>query len=214
MSERTALVVSPHFDDAVLSCWSVLEEARGARVVNVFAGLPDPGVLGEWDQRTAATDSRARVRERIDEDRRALAPVAPEPVNLEFLDAQYRAAPPPLGEIAEALRPRLHDGDVVYAPAAIGAHPDHVLVRDAVLSVRPDARLYADQPYTLVYGWELPRATKNGRLARRVVLAPAARLRKLTAVRQYRTQLRGLSEGLGFGADAHGVALELFWRSK
>src|ERR1700689_2859366 len=37
-----ALVLSPHPDDAVLDCWSLLAGDRDVIVVNLFTGLPPP----------------------------------------------------------------------------------------------------------------------------------------------------------------------------
>jgi hypothetical protein len=45
---------------------------------------------------------------------------------------------------------------VVYAPAALCGHPDHLLVRDCALALRglgTDVRLYADMPHAVVFGW-------------------------------------------------------------
>ena len=51
------VILSPHFDDAVLSCWHLLASAGEVLVVNVFAGEPPAGTLGWWD--------RARGRDRL-----------------------------------------------------------------------------------------------------------------------------------------------------
>ena len=39
------LVLSPHWDDAVLDCWSLLASSRELTVVNVFAGIPGPNPM-------------------------------------------------------------------------------------------------------------------------------------------------------------------------
>ena len=94
-AERTFVaVLSPHFDDAVLSCWHVLSAPGPVVVVNVFAGAPPSGwPLGWWDQRTGATDSAARAREREREDDAALGVAGRSPINLDLLEAQYRREP-------------------------------------------------------------------------------------------------------------------------
>src|SRR5213075_2833374 len=44
------VILSPHPDDAVLGCWSVLEGADApVHVVNVFAEIPSAGTRGGWD---------------------------------------------------------------------------------------------------------------------------------------------------------------------
>src|SRR4029079_17519174 len=62
------LVLSPHLDDAVLDCWSVLASDRDVSVVNIFAGVPENMGVTLWDSITGARDSAERVLERIAED--------------------------------------------------------------------------------------------------------------------------------------------------
>src|SRR5271165_7049564 len=98
------IILSPHFDDAVLSCWEVLAGAGEVLVVNVFAGEPPAGTLGWWDELAGASDSAAAVSARIEEDRQALALAGRAAVNLPFLDSQYRQDDQAPGEIVQALR--------------------------------------------------------------------------------------------------------------
>ena len=52
------LVISPHLDDAVLSCGALLAAHRGAVVATVFAGVPrDPRQRTEWDARSGVADA-------------------------------------------------------------------------------------------------------------------------------------------------------------
>jgi LmbE family N-acetylglucosaminyl deacetylase len=123
--------------------------------VNVFAGVPrNPQMVGWWDALTGAPDAATRVAERLDEDRRALAHAGRHATNLRFVDAQYRRRNPQRAELARAIGARA--SDVVYAPAGICGHPDHLLVRDCALALRDlgtDVRLYADMPHAIVFGW-------------------------------------------------------------
>src|SRR5919109_1364707 len=96
------VVVSPHLDDAVLSCWHVLAGGDEVTVVNVFTGLPKPGTLGWWDRLTGAADSVERIRERCAEDAEALALVGVPHANLGLLDGQYRRNGQPVA-VVEAL---------------------------------------------------------------------------------------------------------------
>jgi len=152
-----AVILSPHFDDAVLSCWRVLAGASEVLVVNVFAGQPPAGVLGSWDLLAGATDSAAAVRLRIEEDRRALALAGRRSVDLPFLDGQYREHDQAPEEIVEALRGVLAAGARIYAPASLGDHHcDHTAVRSAALALHAEGAevvLYADLPHATVCGW-------------------------------------------------------------
>jgi hypothetical protein len=152
-----AVILSPHFDDAVLSCWNVLAGAGEVLVVNVFAGEPPAGALGWWDRLVGSSDSATAVRTRIEEDRQALALAGRTAVNLPFLDSQYRQGDQAPGEIVEALRRVLVAGTRIYAPASLGDHHrDHTAVRTAALALRAEGAnvvLYADVPHATLHGW-------------------------------------------------------------
>ena len=149
------VILSPHPDDAVLSCWGLLGCGAEVTVVTIFAAPPPPGsAVGRWDSLTGARDANSRWRERADEDRRALALAGLTPVTLPFLDGDYRSGDVPVAELTQALanlRPT-----VIYTPAALLPHPDHVAARDAALGLRQagvEVRLYADQPHATMFGW-------------------------------------------------------------
>ncbi|MDX6696982.1 MAG: hypothetical protein QOE65_379 [Solirubrobacteraceae bacterium] len=149
-------ILSPHPDDAVLSLWHALTGPGEVTVVNVFGGSPE-GHDGDgwWDRLTGAEDSVARMAERHAEDRAALARAGREPTNLGFLDGQYRRQPPGVAEIAARIEAAAPPGARLLAPAALDAHRDHRLVRDAAVSLRAgrEVALYADVPHCLTYGW-------------------------------------------------------------
>jgi hypothetical protein len=158
------IILSPHFDDAVLSCWHVLASAGEVLVVNVFAGEPPAGTLGWWDRLAGATDSAAAVRTRVEEDRQALALAGRASVNLPFLDSQYRQGDQAPDEIVQALREVVLAGAQLYAPASLGDHHlDHAAVRAAALALHAegaDVALYADLPHATMFGW--PRWVLDG----------------------------------------------------
>jgi LmbE family N-acetylglucosaminyl deacetylase len=175
-----AVILSPHFDDAVLSCWSVLSGSREVEVVNVFTGVPGPGAdLHEGERLTGARDVVARARERADEDRAALALAGARVRNLDLLEHPHwvagrrpqrrpwrRLARGPfagpdeagrrLRELLDARAAEVDAAARVYAPAALGGHPDHVVVRELACRLLRDGvevSFYADQPYCYAYGW-------------------------------------------------------------
>jgi LmbE family N-acetylglucosaminyl deacetylase len=147
-------VLSPHLDDAVLSAWTALRDGGGAAVVNVFDGVPPEGTLARWDRVTGAADSSARMRERLEEDRAALALAGVPSVSLGLLEVEYRAGPLDADRLGDALAGAVHGAAEVWAPAGIGGHADHVAVRDWALAQEGLAvRLYADLPYAARHGW-------------------------------------------------------------
>jgi hypothetical protein len=224
------VVLSPHLDDAVLSCWHRLQEGD-VKVVNVFTGLPDAGTAGWWDILTGASDSVARMHERLREDARALETARAHSVGLGLLDEQYRhnGRPPP---VAESLAEHLGEADEVYVSAGLALGSDHGLVLAGALELRDDLCLYADLPHAALWGWPSwvtgaggeddlldvdaawrarlrdagldPRALRPEAHA----LDDLAFERKLQAVRCYRTQVAALEREAPLAA----LRWEVTWR--
>ena len=239
MSTPAAIILSPHLDDAVLSCWHLLDEGSGeVTVINVFAGSPhDNGAFPFWDRMTGATDSRERLAERIAEDAAALELAGHRPVNLGFLDEQYRTAAQPVEPLVDGLRDRVADAPLIYAPAAIGyMGSDHSLVREAALRLADEgaveARLYADLPHALIYGWPSWVSGRPGQVDPAPLweaalldagiapqeavpsvreLSPGGRARKLEAVLTYRTQSAALDLMFGGLTRPDRLAYEVTW---
>jgi len=84
------LLLSPHWDDAVLDCWSVLASGRQLAVVNVFAGLPAEGRRTAWEEVIGVRDTAERARRRLAEDAGALARTGREAINLPLLGLAHR----------------------------------------------------------------------------------------------------------------------------
>jgi LmbE family N-acetylglucosaminyl deacetylase len=235
------LVISPHLDDAVIDCWSVLASDGPVSVVTVFAGVPDrPGLLTGWDRLVGATDSAALMRARREEDRAALALAGREPVHLDLLADPYRRMrdTPALAALDAAVTAAVPAASAVLAPAVLGTvHPDHLLVRDYALALaRAGHRveLYADQPYAVQYGWpawvtgaepdahldvdafwaatpRLDGAVRRDR-ARVAALDEPARRAKLAAMRTYATQFPMLDRGpVGQLSRPEVHGYEVFW---
>jgi LmbE family N-acetylglucosaminyl deacetylase len=259
------VVLSPHFDDAVLSCWSVLTGSPSVEVVNVFTGGPDAG-LSEAELLTGAGDAAARARERADEDRDALGMTGARHRNLGLADHLHCTAGLPsrpprwrrvaerlarggrggrgtdeerLVDVVEATAPHIDRQAHVYAPAGLGGHPDHALVREAACELlRDGARVsfYADQPYCYVYGWphwvigeepdpylDLERdwgryldtaGVSFGDLRTEIVRLGDAHAQKVRALRLYRTQFPVLEGGANRRvSNPELTGWEVFWHS-
>ena len=201
------VVVSTHLDDAVLSAWSVLSAQR-ARVVTVFTGGPPPGTLTSWDADSGALDSATRMEQRRSEDAAALALAECEFEHLGLQEAQYGR-----GQCApEALAPSIAGAGVVYAPAGIGephVNREHIVVREAVLALRPDAWLYADQPYcNFSPTTELPGSARKRVL---VTLPDELRSSKAEAIRSYAGELWKLERDFGEFALPDRLVYEVLW---
>lgn len=221
-ADAPILVLSPHLDDAVLSAWSVITDVRDVAVVNVFAGVPEPGPAPRWDLLAGARDSSVHMQDRLDEDRAALALAGRSAVYLPFLDRHYRTGDPGTAELASAIGAALPAASMVHAPAGIGGHVDHLLVRDVAIDLSHRLRLplslYAELPYAVRFGWPSwvsgapadPRVVvdedwevylSSVPLARSALSARVDRLddvqmsAKLAAMKRYRTQFPLLNHG-------------------
>jgi LmbE family N-acetylglucosaminyl deacetylase len=232
------VILSPHLDDAVWSCFSLLAREEDVVVATVFAGIPD-GEPGWWDVQCGITDSAAHVRDRRSEDAAVLASLGHAAVHLELLDGQYRDEPVAGEEIVRALAERVPAVRRVYSPGGIG-HPDHALVRDAGALLRErgvPVTIYTDYCYSTREGWPTfvrpdgrPEADEQWRASighlvgdrlahpRVVRLTDAESGRKLEAMRGYVTQFENIEaeepnwqiDGKG-SADPEKRAVEVFY---
>jgi LmbE family N-acetylglucosaminyl deacetylase len=154
----TDVVVSPHLDDAVLSCTGRLLDGD-VTVVTVCAGVPAAGsALSDWDMASGATDARRRGIERIAEDDAALGLLGVPTQRLDELGEHYRGAAYDVDRVAERLVPLLTGADAVWVAAGLGGHGAHVGTREATMRAAAAAGvrrllLYADLPYALSVGW-------------------------------------------------------------
>lgn len=150
-----ALIVSPHLDDAALSCAVRLSRGEVGLVATVFAGLPaSDAPRSDWDILTKASSARARVAQRRSEDAAAWSSIGIPHLQCDYVESQ--AAQVDLRMLGDELAAIASGFDHVLLPAGIGRNPDHVLVRDAALLSLPTSiplTLYGELPYAAFYGW-------------------------------------------------------------
>jgi LmbE family N-acetylglucosaminyl deacetylase len=223
------LLLSPHLDDAVLNCCSVLMSDEDVCVVNVFAGIPGAGFVSDWDRACGARESAEHVRRRIAEDKEVLAALGRRPVNLPFLDIQYGLRRLSMKALDRAVARCVPIASLAYAPAALGeGHVDHRLVRSyarALARAGVPVRLYADVPYAVRAGWPAwvregrsaegadqrnPRPSRKTTGVHVVTLEPVAAARKLQAMQAYASQFSALDED-GRLTDPATHRHEVFW---
>jgi LmbE family N-acetylglucosaminyl deacetylase len=197
------LVVSPHCDDAVFSCGSLLSAHPGSIVVTVFAAGPaSDEPLTEWDQASGFQPGDDVMAARREEDRRALSLLAAHPLWLQFHDSQYRRSPTREG-LARTLRIVVQ----TIKPHAIMIpwglfHSDHILVSDACLALRrhfldPAWFLYEDAIYRRIpdlLSRRIALLRNCGLYAQVASVGPNhSRDRKFEAASCYRSQLTALT---------------------
>ncbi len=170
------LCLSPHLDDAALSCgaqlWQYAREGQSVHILNIFSATDQT----EGSARFLGYRASALATERQREEQAAMTKLGVASESLDWLDApfrnrRYRAyhqlfAPlskreQPLVEAlrseletrCQALQPRL-----ILAPLASGGHIDHQIVHQAAhrLTVNWPVAFYEDMPYSLA-PWALLR---------------------------------------------------------
>lgn len=180
--------ISPHFDDAVLSCGGMIFEQAGqgllVEIWTICAGTPPAGeispLIQEMHLQWGTTTPEETVLLRMQEDREAAALVGAGTHHFGIPDCIYRRSPQgeliytegvfghrhPLeadldATIAAALENELCQDDILVCPLTIGGHVDHVLTRQAVERLENERFYYADIPYLLNHPEALAPATMH-----------------------------------------------------
>jgi LmbE family N-acetylglucosaminyl deacetylase len=218
------IYLSPHYDDAVLSCGGLIYEQAHqglpVEIWTVFSGSPPPGPLSDFALETHAMWKSGNGPETIAlreaEDREAARRVGAGRRQLGFQDCIYRRAsrrgqplypetvfaePHPAdrklpGHIARALRFELRQTDRLVCPLALGGHVDHVLVRRAAESLHRTLSYYADVPYILNYPQAFSTATSGMESEHFGITAEGQRAWWL-GITAYASQLSSLYKGEG-----------------
>lgn len=224
------LVVSPHFDDAVLGAAHLLGTYPGTRVLTVMGGRPDayPEPPTDWDAAGGFRAGDDVVELRRQEDVRATAALGAESSWLEFVDHQY--LPPGRSTRAADIVPAFLDAVVDRAPSAVFvpmgiANPDHGATHEAALAVRDRLRgapgelswfCYEDAGYKHLPGllaWRVATLLDAGIWPTPAVVpvVPDA-ARKRAAITCYVSQLGPLERDHHLGARLDANVPEQYWR--
>jgi hypothetical protein len=84
------LVVSPHLDDAALSCAALLDRGDPVTVLDVFTLVPEPDRSTEWDRRCGFAGAKEAMAAREAEESAAFAGTSHEVLAVDLLEGQYR----------------------------------------------------------------------------------------------------------------------------
>jgi LmbE family N-acetylglucosaminyl deacetylase len=210
------IYISPHLDDAVLSCGGVIVHQASCGdeviVVTVCGGSPQesyPSAYIEQLHKRWGTDESA-IQVRKEEDKRACALLGASTVHLEIPDAIYRTNDNGdhfytsdeeifgeihpsdvklIDEMERMLEVECENASSIYAPIGIGNHVDHQLIRRAVDRSGMDHWLYRDFPYAIRAG-KIPSTLDVPEGEQIVVHLDRDEISTWAeAVREYRTQL-------------------------
>lgn len=217
------IYLSPHFDDAVLSCGGAIaaRAAAGEPVLVVTVCSAEPsGELTAFARHLHAQwgDEQQPIATRRREDRQAIERLGAEVVWLEVLDAIYRQ--PAYDSVAAIFGPPVTDDplygkldraiatlvarfkDVTWhAPLAVGNHVDHQItyqIASNAAALQRSLRFYEDLPYATQPETVTDRlAALGGTWTREETDISATLETKLAAVADYASQIKEL-----FGDEA------------
>ena len=147
--EPVTLLLSPHLDDAILSCPAFIQRAPNPLIATFFS-----------------SGSATLYRQRRAEDRVAAKVLNARTTHLALPDAPFRSAryqtfsglifgrATSRQDATTALNALVerHNPALVLSPLAIGNHVDHRIIRDAALVAVPPQilRFYEDRPYAFI----------------------------------------------------------------
>lgn len=216
--------ISPHLDDAVLSCGQVIAGNKPSTVVTILAGLPrSPSLLTPYDDSCGFKTSAKAMLARQNEDRVACAKLGAEVIHCTGLDYQYRQ-PSHTGFrdtltqlewlVTRGVGPEYGVEDTWFIPMGM-EHADHAMVADVAMSFCKkqgfNTYVYEDLPYRVLLP-EVAMARFKDLWARGVITEPLEdparvmdRELKREAISRYESQLVALD------VDAACVP-ERYWR--
>ena len=214
----TWIYLSPHLDDAALSCGGLIWEQTQAGAVSVWtvcAGDPPPGPLSafaaalhaRWGAGLAAPEARRA------EDRASLALLGAAYRHEPLPDCIYRRDPhsgaalyaseaalwdpiapaeqPMIAALQARLAAQLAQAAAprLVCPLALGRHIDHRLTRQAAEGLTPIRWYYADYPYVLAAGDELAALRRAGWTTTTFPVSPAGLTAWQDAVAAHTSQI-------------------------
>lgn len=212
------IYLSPHLDDAVLSCGAVIwdqihSDASAVEIWTIFSGDPPPGRLYPFARmlhlrwQTGSEGPSARR----EEDKAACRVLGCVPVHLDLPDCIYRPVPgthqprirknddlfhfdpvkdnPLIGELMQYFSRQLPQDCRLVVPLGVGGHIDHLITRAASESLSRPLLYYADFPYAGDHPEDVEGKTKGFSTPKKTPLSNEALHAWQTAISAYRSQI-------------------------
>lgn len=169
-----AIILSAHFDDAVLSLGGLLAKKQNeAEVDTFFAGKSEKTFFTKWDRISGFKNSGEAIDSRNKENIAALSRFGASVKNYDYLDfqyrekGQYRQIENGMEKEIESVMAKYFSRQVfLYGPAEFGAkitHPDHKILHEAFVAAakknkNPNVKflIYEDFPYV----WQFNQSNK------------------------------------------------------
>lgn len=172
------IFVSPHLDDAILSCYPMIrscqDEGFQVEIWTVMAGLPHTeSRFSDCAMMISRNDPAGYVQIRQREDLKAASKLAIPTIHFPFPDAVYRSDQggrclyPDLqslfhnvdlrelcliNQISLAIEQHLRPGDTLVVPSAVCGHVDHIMTRISCAMLPHETLYYDEFPYAIRSG--------------------------------------------------------------
>lgn len=210
------IYISPHLDDAALSCGGAIARysAAGARalVVTLCTAAPDPdeaiNSFAEGQHRRWGLVHADAVSARLHEDDLAIERLGADSYWAGMRDAIYRrpdaynseeslfGSPDPADPLADATHALIADlhrrapSAALYAPLGVGNHVDHQLVYAAARAAGAEVAFYEDFPYVATPGaLDQRMQALDGAFVPDLLVVDATLIRKIDAIEAYASQI-------------------------
>jgi LmbE family N-acetylglucosaminyl deacetylase len=219
------IYLSPHLDDAVLSCgailWDQVHRRQTVEIWTLFAGDPPPGEYSPFAQEI---HRRWQTGAEAAEKRRAEDSLACERLNvaarhLQYPDCIYRTLPgttrplilknddlfqplpaaeqPLIDEIAAHLQKILPEEALLVIPMGMGNHIDHQILRKVGETLKQALLYYPDYPYSGSHPEEIELRTPRNGICHQYPLSNLALATWQYAVEAYTSQISTFWPSLG-----------------
>ena len=217
ISHRDWIYLSPHLDDAALSCGGLIwEQSQAGAQVSVWtlcAGFIPSRPLSPFAQELHArwrTGPEA-VQLRREEDHQAAERLGAASIYLDIPDCIYRFRRLPEGDLvarlAQTFRETLPADTQMVCPMALGGHVDHRLTRAAAELSGLPLYFYADYPYVLRSAFELAQMELGAWKRTPAPVSAPALAAWLEAIADYASQLSTFWSG----KEEMRLALQNYW---
>lgn len=146
------VILSPHFDDAIFSCWHLAKQP-GVEIITIFGGIPPNNISTLWDRLCGEPNSAKMMHKRLLENETVFKKLGLVNYNLDYLDIQYKPAKRDIQKIADSIVSRVSPKSHFFVPLAgsrIWQHPDHITIRKVGELLSKQGRkvsFYVDIPY-------------------------------------------------------------------
>lgn len=212
------IYLSPHLDDAVMSCggliWEQVQAGLEVEVWTICAGEPPPQSFTDFAKELHTRwdlSAHEAIAARREEDIQAVTMLGADFHHFSIPDAIYRLHPrtgEPLYLDWEDITGGLNPGDEAYlhmaartigtrmngemilaAPLTVGNHVDHQFTRALAEMLGLPLRYYPDYPYTMQYAEEIPHLAPRGTRKETLPVSPQGIAAWQDSVAAYTSQI-------------------------